>query len=109
MLVGCVQPAQFASMLPVSLCSQLTNPSYGALHPLQARRSTRTTSAFDLDRMTEYELWKHLNDVLTACAHKAGTSECLLPAVLRGAVGLLCPKCAHRSAPTVWARMRWQQ
>lgn len=46
-------------------------------HPvLQVRRSTRSAGGFDLDRLTEYELWKHLNDVLTHCAHKAGTSEC---------------------------------
>ncbi|KAI7842903.1 hypothetical protein COHA_003415 [Chlorella ohadii] len=38
------------------------------------RRSTRSAGGFDLDRLTEYELWKHLNDVLTHCAHKAGTT-----------------------------------
>jgi hypothetical protein len=29
----------------------------------------------DLDRMGEYELWKHLNDVLAQCSNKGGTGE----------------------------------
>ena len=75
----------------------------------QARRAARTTAPFDLDRLTEYELWKHLNDVLNACAHKAGTSEspagCLLMVVMGTA--LHGPErrlnaCAHKAGTSEW-------
>lgn len=55
------------------VCCRLSRA--GSVPTPQARRATRATAAFDLDRLTEFELWKHLNDVLNVCAHKAGTSE----------------------------------
>ncbi|KAL4443494.1 hypothetical protein ABPG75_011231 [Micractinium tetrahymenae] len=37
-------------------------------------RGRRGGPSVDLDRLTEYELWKHVNEVLNACSMKNGTS-----------------------------------
>lgn len=38
-------------------------------------RGRRGGPSVDLDRLTEYELWKHVNEVLNACTLKNGTCE----------------------------------
>ena len=82
----------FPQAHPPSLAPQLLIRIPAFLFPrlpllLQARGGRSRASVgggggVDLDRMGEYELWKHLNDVLAQCSNKGGTGEpgfcCLL-------------------------------
>ena len=70
----------------------------------------------DLDRLTEYELWKHLLDVLNACTNRnntcawaaphAGASAGRLGLCCEGAVGAPCA-CAARWCWSAPARHAW--
>lgn len=53
---------------------QLPAIKRGAGEGESAGRGRRGGPTVDLERLTEYELWKHAGDVLNACTNKSGTS-----------------------------------
>lgn len=60
--------------------------------PALQGRGRRAMASVDLERLTEYELWKHLSDVLNVCTLKNGTCEQRIGSV--GAVGVRCDSLA---------------